>query len=159
MAGQPAPVPSLSLSGGTGCACLLYLRQQLGLPGCCRALQNKVVLELCPAVYYQSALCPLVQDLRLQAEESGQHIAGLAGNGLAGACTPLALHPAEGGHHSHITAALEAQQHSLTQLQRLKGLLNEELAALGEATWLSDCTGTATCSRCQVHAAAGQYKC
>lgn len=73
----------------------------------------------------------------MQAEETGQHTAGLAGNGLAGACTLLALSPAEGGHHSHIAAALEAQQHSLRQLQRLKKVLNGELAALGEAAWLS----------------------
>ena len=79
----------------------------------------------------------------MQAEESGQHIAGLAGNGLAGTCTPLALHPAEGGHHSHIAAALEAQQHSLRQLQRLKELLKEELAALGEAAWLCFLLATA----------------
>ena len=95
-----------------------------------------VALEFCWAVHCQPAVCPVVQDLRVQAEEIGQHMAGLAGNGLAGACTPLALQPAEGGHHSHIAAALEAQQHSLRQLQRLKELLNEELAALSKAAWL-----------------------
>ena len=118
-----------------------------------------VPLEFCWAVPCQPAVCPVVQDLRVQAEENGQHMAGLAGNGVAGACTPLALHPAEGGHHSHIAAALEAQQHSLGQLQRLQELLSEELAALGEAARiLFLLTSFATCSRCRVHAAAGHYK-